>query len=117
MKMRSRLLGIIALAAVSLAATQCRRAKPVPAATASPPVAELPGFALIPAGEFTMGDTLDGGKFAPPHQVNVSAFYLQKTEVSKADWDAVRSWAVSHGYADLLEGEGKAANHPVGEVS
>jgi hypothetical protein len=43
MKMRSRLLGIIALAAVSLAATHCRRAKPVPAATASPPVAKLPG--------------------------------------------------------------------------
>ena len=77
----------------------------------------LPGFALIPAGEFTMGDSLDGDKDAPPHQVNVSAFHIQKTEVTKAEWDTVRTWAVSHGYTDLAKGEGKAAEHPVHTVS
>ena len=104
MKTRSRLLGIVALAAVSLAATHCRRNKPVPA---------LPGFALIPAGEFTMGDVLDGDPKAPPHQVNVSAVYIGQKEVTKAEWDSVRSWAVSHGYTDLAEGAGKAAKHSV----
>ncbi|MCX6876298.1 MAG: SUMF1/EgtB/PvdO family nonheme iron enzyme [Verrucomicrobia bacterium] len=153
MKMRSRLLGIIALAAVSLAATHCRRTRQVPAATApeNPPVtetrkpptpeqppaaetrkppapeqppatgtpkaAELPGFVLIPAGDFTMGDSLDGDKDARPHQVNVSAFYMGQKEVTKAEWDAVRTWAVSHGYADLAEGAGKAPEHPVQTVS
>jgi formylglycine-generating enzyme required for sulfatase activity len=116
MKMRSRLLGIIALAAVALAATQCRRAKRVPA-TVSPPTAELPGFALIPAGEFTKGDSLDGDAEAPPHPVNVSAFYMGQKEVTKAEWDSVRTWAVSHGYPDMAEGAGKAAEHPVHTVS
>jgi formylglycine-generating enzyme required for sulfatase activity len=109
MKTRSRLLGIIALAAVSLAAmslavTHCRRNRPAPS---------LAGFALIPTGEFTMGDSLDGDPRAPTHQVNVSAFYIGRKEVTKAEWDSVRSWAVSHGYPDLAEGAGKAAKHSV----
>ena len=116
MKMRPRLLGIVALAAVSLAITHCRRTTQAPAA-ASPQAAALPGFALIPAGEFTMGDTLDGDPEAPPHQVTVSAFYMGRNEVTKAEWDSVRTWAVSHGYPDLAEGAGKAAEHPVHTVS
>ena len=124
MKMRSRLLGIVALAAVSLTATHCRRAKQVHAAAAesSPaagtsPAAVLPGFVLIPAGEFTMGDLLDGDKDAPPHQVSVSAFYMAQKEVTKGEWDAVKAWAVSHGFTDLGKGDGKAAEHPVKDVS
>ena len=125
MKMRSRLLGIVALAAVSLAATHCRRAKRAsaaaasenPLAAASPQAVASSSFVLIPAGEFIMGDTLDGDQNAPPHRVYVSEFYLQKTEVSKAEWDSVRTWAASHGYPDLAEGAGKAADHPVEVVS
>jgi len=36
-----------------------------------------PDFALIPAASFIIGDTLDGLSDAPPHTVNVSAFYMQ----------------------------------------
>ncbi len=104
MKMRSRLLGIIALVTVSLAVIHSRRNRPA---------TWLAGFALIPAGEFTMGDSLDGIRKAPPHQVNVSAFYMGRKEVTKAEWDSVRTWAVSHGYPDLAEGAGKAAKHSV----
>ena len=91
MKTRSRLLGIVALAAVSLAAmalavTRYHRNRTAPS---------LAGFALIPAGEFTMGDSLDGIRKAPPHQVNVSAFYMGRKEVTKAEWDSVRIWAVN----------------------
>ena len=34
------------------------------------------GMALIPAGTFTMGDTLDGDTDASPTSVTVSAFYM-----------------------------------------
>ena len=78
---------------------------------------EQADFALIPAGTFTMGDALDGEADAPPHPVNVSAFYMQKLGVTKADWDAVRAWGLTHGYIDLAVGAGKAADHPVQTVS
>ncbi len=78
--------------------------------------ADVPtGFALIPSGSFTMGDALDGGGDA--HTVTVSAFYMAKNLVSKADWDTVRTWAISNGYSDLATGAGKADNHPVQTVS
>ena len=76
-----------------------------------------PGFSLIPAGSFTMGDALDGDSDAPTHTVNVSAFYMAQNLVTKADWDRVRTWAISNGYSDLAAGAGKASNHPVQTIS
>lgn len=73
----------------------------------------LNDFALIPEGSFTMGDHLDGDKGAPEHEVNVSAFYVARHEVTKALWDEVKVWGASHGYTDLSEGEGRALEHPV----
>jgi formylglycine-generating enzyme required for sulfatase activity len=76
------------------------------------------GFALIPAGTFTMGDSLDGEADAPTHSVTLSAFYMAKTLTTWADWVAVRAWAVTHGYTDLTDvGAGKADTHPVQSVS
>ena len=77
------------------------------------------GFALIPAGAFSMGDSFGEGDSdeRPVRQVQVSGFYLGKTEVTKGEWDAVRTWAAGRGYADLSQGAGKAANHPVTDVS
>jgi len=75
------------------------------------------GFALIPAGAFTMGDTLDGDKDATPHQVTLTGFYMQINEVNQAQWNAVRTWGLKHGYADLAVGTAKAADHPVQSVS
>ena len=75
------------------------------------------GFALIPSGSFTMGDSLDGYANAPPVTVNVSAFFMGKNEVTKALWDEVWTWGASNGYSDLRPGEGKASNHPVQTVS
>ena len=74
-------------------------------------------FELIPDGDFTMGDTLDGMKDAPPHKVKVSAFFVQKNLVTKTDWDGVRTWGLSHGYTDLAVGAGKATNHPVQTIT
>ncbi len=79
------------------------------------------GFLRIPAGSFEMGDSIgDGwGRELPVHTVYLSAFYLQNTEVTKAQWDAIRTWATTSGlgYTDLPEGEGKGPTHPVHSVS
>ena len=76
------------------------------------------GMALIPAGSFTMGDSLDGSSSALPlHSVYVSAFYMDRYEVTKAFWDDVYQWAITHGYSFDNAGLGKAANHPVHTVS
>ena len=78
---------------------------------------DLENFAVIPGGNFTMGDTLDGLTDATPHTVNVSQFFMQKKGVTKADWDDVRAYGLLHGYTDLGAGAGKATNHPVQMVS
>ena len=76
------------------------------------------GMALIPAGSFTMGDSLDGDNSALPlHSVYVSAFYMDKYDVTKALWDSVYSWAITHGYSFDHAGSGKASTHPVQMVS
>jgi formylglycine-generating enzyme required for sulfatase activity/REP element-mobilizing transposase RayT len=74
-------------------------------------------FALIPAGSFTMGDSLDGISDAPARTVTLDTFYIGKYEVTKAEWDEVRTWALSNGYSDLSTGAGKASNHPVQTVN
>jgi len=73
------------------------------------------GMALIPAGSFTMGDTIGDGwsDELPVHAVYVSAFYMDKYLVTKGLWDEVYTWAVTHGYSFDNAGSGKAANHPV----
>jgi formylglycine-generating enzyme required for sulfatase activity len=71
------------------------------------------GMALIPAGSFTMGDNLDGESDAPVHTVYVSAFYMDKYDVTYALWRQVYNWAITHGYSFYDAGSGKAANHPV----
>lgn len=73
------------------------------------------GLALIPDGEFLMGDF--DGDAEPIHRVSIKDFYIGKFEVTKAEWDEVRSWASANGYDDLAKGEGKSSNHPVHSVS
>jgi formylglycine-generating enzyme required for sulfatase activity len=86
--------------------------------TASDDTAPL-GMVLIPAGSFVMGDTFSEGDAdeCPTHTVYVSAFYMDKFEVTKALWDEVYQWAVNHSYSFDNAGLGKAANHPVQTVS
>jgi formylglycine-generating enzyme required for sulfatase activity len=75
------------------------------------------GMALIAAGVFTMGDTLDGENDATPTvSVTVSAFYMDTNLVSYSQWQPVYAYATSHGYGFTNAGAGKAANHPVQTV-
>jgi formylglycine-generating enzyme required for sulfatase activity len=99
------------------------RISSVPQATGSPIPA---GMALIPAGAFMMGDSLDGdellfgqrinGDATPTVEVEVSAFYMDKNLVTFSEWQSVYSWATKHGYSFVHAGSGKAANHPVRTV-
>jgi formylglycine-generating enzyme required for sulfatase activity len=59
-----------------------------------------------------MGDALDG-LVTTTRAVTLSAFYMGQKEVTKAEWDAVRTWGLANGYSDLPAGSGKAADHPV----
>ena len=73
------------------------------------------GMVLIPAGSFTMGNSIgDSDIFdANPTNVYVSAFYMDANLVSYSQWQSVYSWATSHGYGFDFAGSGKASTHPV----
>jgi formylglycine-generating enzyme len=76
------------------------------------------GMALIPAGSYTIGDPLDGESDAISTNVYVSAFYMDTNLVSFSEWQAIYSYAMSHGYNfDSHDGLGKAGNHPVQSVN
>ncbi|HNQ90579.1 MAG TPA: SUMF1/EgtB/PvdO family nonheme iron enzyme [Verrucomicrobiota bacterium] len=78
-----------------------------------------PGMVRIPAGSFQMGDTFGEGDSdeRPVHTVTVSAFSMDRTEVTKVLWDEVRTWALANGYSFDNAGGGKGADHPVQTVS
>ena len=63
------------------------------------------GMALSPAGSFPMGDNFGDGAAqgwtyeVPVHTVYVSAFYMDKYDVTEALWAQVYNWATNHGYS------------------
>jgi len=58
---------------------------------------------FIRAGSFQMGDNLDGDTFSKPvHEVRVSAFYIDKYEVTTVLWNEVYQWATNHGYILII---------------
>ncbi len=60
---------------------------------------------LIPAGTFTMGDCLDGYSSAVPlHNVYVSAFYIDKHELTNDTMVAVLQWANQQGKIQVTSG-------------
>jgi len=69
------------------------------------------GMVLIPGGT-NSGTDPDFGAYS----LTVGSFYMDATEVTKAKWDEVYSWAITHGYSFDHVGSGKAANHPVHTV-
>jgi uncharacterized delta-60 repeat protein len=75
-------------------------------------------FVEVPGGTFTMGRILGETNIdAPPVSVTVSAYHLQETETTKAQWDAIRTWGLNHGYNTLATGNARASDHPVTEVN
>jgi formylglycine-generating enzyme required for sulfatase activity len=74
------------------------------------------GMTLVPAGFFTMGDTLDRETDAVPTNATVSGFYMDANLVSYAQWQAVFDYATNHGYGFVNAGAGAATNQPVQTV-
>ena len=86
-------------------------------AATNPPAINLPpGMAVIPAGSFIMGDTLDGESDAIPTNIYVSQFYMDTNVVTYSLWGMVYSNAISQGYGFDNAGSGTASNHPVQTV-
>ena len=79
--------------------------------TNAPPVVPS-GMVLIPAGT-NAGTDPDFGAYS----LTVSAFFMDAIEVTKAQWDAVYTWAIANGYTFSNAGSGKAGNHPVHTVT
>jgi formylglycine-generating enzyme len=87
-----------------------------------PPTAD--GMALIPAGSFTIGNSIGDSDIidANPRNVYVSAFYMDVNLVSSNQWAGGYTYATSQGYV-FYQGAvgpyvagGKAANTPVEDV-
>ncbi len=77
---------------------------------------------LIPAGSFIMGATTNVGHESyadevPQHTVTLSAFYMDKYEVTSNLWAEVYTWATNRGYSFENAGTGKAGDHPVQTVN
>ena len=82
---------------------------------------DTPGMVLIPAGSFTMGNcmtnTEGNSDELPLHSVYISAFYMDRHEVSYTLWSNVYAWAVTHSYTFDNAGSGKTNTHPVHTVT
>lgn len=75
------------------------------------------GMAYIPSGPFQMGDNLDGLTDAMPvHNVQVDAFFIDKTEVTKELWQSVQTWGNANGYS-IGGGSAKDVKYPVHSVT
>lgn len=97
---------------------------PASAVTGTLPASQVatppPGMVLIPAGEFTMGNSVAADTDitnAAPVSTTVSPFYMDVNEVTLSQWQSVYYWAADNGYTDLPAGTGKGPNHPVQTVS
>jgi formylglycine-generating enzyme required for sulfatase activity len=71
------------------------------------------GMVRIPAGT-NSGTDPDFGAYS----LSVAnPFFMDATEITKAQWQDVYAWALGHGYGFSGPGDGKAANHPAYMVS
>lgn len=79
--------------------------------TNQPPV----GMVWIEGGDVELGQT---GIEIPVHTNFISGFWMDATEVTKAQWDHVAAWAATNGYdITVADGLGKTNNHPVHTVT
>lgn len=73
----------------------------------------FPGMAWIPAGWNRGTDPENDISY----ELSCDGFHMDRTEVTWQHWNDVRAWALINGYAFDGTGDGKAADHPVQNVS
>lgn len=78
----------------------------------TPPVATM---AYVPAGFTANARGLHVSSTSA--RVFTNGFFMDKTEVSKATWDAVLTWALANGYSFDNVGGATASDHPVLGIS
>jgi formylglycine-generating enzyme required for sulfatase activity len=88
------------------------------------PIISIPeGMVLIPAGINSGTNPLgDGESYTINYPetyalTNGLVFFIDATEVTKAQWDEVYNWAVTNDYSFSNVGFGKGTNHPVHTVN
>ena len=76
------------------------------------------GMVLIPAGLFTLGNSIGDSDItdANPTNVYVSGFYMDTNLVTSNLWATVYTYATSQSYSFVNAGEGKGTNYPVERV-
>ncbi len=62
------------------------------------PGSVLRNMVTIPARTFTQGEHTGPVTTRPEHPTYVSGFKMDKYEVTRADWEAIATWAQAHGY-------------------
>ena len=80
----------------------------------------ISNWALVPGGEFWMGNSytnLNTPDERPVHAAGVRPLYIERYEVSRTLWDEVRGWALTNGYADLSAGAALGGDHPIQSVT
>jgi len=92
----------------------------------TPAVSAPEGMVLIPAGTNSGTNPLGDGEsyildyaeaYPETYTLTVTnAFYMDATEVTKAQWDTIYNWAVTNGYSFENVGAGRETNHPVHTV-
>jgi len=84
-------------------------------------ITSLSNMEYIPAGSFTMGNCMDPSEGdsgeLPLHTVYVSAFYMDKYEVTKELWDEVKAWNGGNGYSYDYAGASSGTNNPVMNIN
>lgn len=80
------------------------------------------GLVLIPAGEYLRGNPPALGDTditdAPEFSVFVSAFYIERTEVTGGRWNLVKDgYADLHGYQFSYAGQARSSTHPVSFIT
>jgi formylglycine-generating enzyme len=70
------------------------------------------GMVLIPGGT-NSGTDPDFGAYS----LTVDPFYMDRTPVTKEQWDEVYTWAVARGYTFDRAGSGKGVGHPVQTIN
>jgi formylglycine-generating enzyme required for sulfatase activity len=74
-----------------------------------------PTMVLVPAGTFTMGNSIGDSDItdAGPVSVTLSAFYMDANLVSLNQWKSVYFWATNTGYGFAHTGSGAGGTGPV----
>jgi formylglycine-generating enzyme required for sulfatase activity len=75
------------------------------------------GMGYVNPGEFLMGDNFaTSGDARPVRTVTLSAFFIDRREVTWTQWQPVLGWALNHGYDFRNPGYAAASNHPVADI-